>query len=86
MTLLRLLGQGGKRRLDKEVVLPIEGMSDEWILKTFFALKKEGMRRGLLSRYGYRRSQRIRSVVGQAQSDIRTIHEGRKKDRKTILR
>lgn len=55
MTLLRFVGQGGKRRLDREVVVPIEEMSDEWLLQTFFALKKEGMERGLLSRYGYRK-------------------------------
>ena len=53
--LLRLLGQGGKRRLEKEIVVPLDGMTDEWLLKTFIQLKKEGMRRGLLSRYGYRR-------------------------------
>ena len=58
MSLLRLVGQGGKRRLEKDVVLPVETMSDEWLLKTFFILKKEGMRRGLLSRYGYKKTER----------------------------
>lgn len=55
MTLLRFVGQGGKRRLEREVIVPIEQMTDEWLLQTFFALKREGMERGLLSRYGYRK-------------------------------
>lgn len=58
--LLRLLGQGGKRRLEKEIVVPLDGMTDEWLIASFFAMKKEGMRRGLLSRYGYRRRQDVR--------------------------
>ncbi len=53
--LLRFLGQGGRRRLAKEIELPIEQMTDEWLLRAFFDLKKEGMRRKLLSRYGYKR-------------------------------
>lgn len=65
--LLRLLGQGGKRRLDREVVLPLGDMSDDWLIKTFFELKREGMRRGIISRHGYRKRQR--EVQGNGISD-----------------
>lgn len=53
--LLRFIGQGGRRRLEKDVAIPVDEMSDEWLVKTFFQLKKEGMRRGIISRHGYRR-------------------------------
>jgi hypothetical protein len=62
--LLRLVGQGGKRRLEKDVVLPIEGMSDEWLVKTFFVLKKEGMRRNIISRHGYRKRLKQEAKIG----------------------
>jgi hypothetical protein len=60
--LLRLVGRGGRSRVEKEIVLPIDEMSDEWLVKTFFAIKKEGMRRNIISRHGYRKRREVQGI------------------------
>lgn len=77
--LLRFVGRGGRRRVENEIVVPVDEMSDEWLLKTFFAIKKEGMRRKLLSRYGYKKKREVQDIVlkdGTGSSGKRTSRRG----------
>lgn len=60
--LLRFVGRGGRRRIENEIVVPVDEMSDEWLVKTFFAIKKEGMRRNIISRHGYRKRHEVQGI------------------------